>query len=84
MISCNKRSEGCILTSERAKEPLGPALYSLGDMVWVRIGNYPYWPAMVGVPAKFNFFRQLSLRKKIHDSDFFYRTYGMVHVFPYY
>jgi hypothetical protein len=55
-ISCDKRNEGCILISERTKEPLGPALYALGDMVWVRIGNYPYWPAMVGVIVKFNFF----------------------------
>ena len=36
-----------IFGAERVKEAPGVALYSLGDMVWVRIGTYPYWPAMV-------------------------------------
>jgi hypothetical protein len=33
--------------ADRPVEPLGPPLYSLGDMVWVKIGSHPYWPAMV-------------------------------------
>ncbi len=57
-------------SSERAKEPLGQPLYALGDMVWVRIGNYPYWPAMVGVIVKFNFFPPNFALEKMDDSDF--------------
>jgi len=32
---------------ESPARPLGPPEYEQGDLVWVRLGNYPWWPAMV-------------------------------------
>ena len=29
--------------------PVGPPEHGLGDLVWVRLGNYPWWPALVSL-----------------------------------
>ena len=33
--------------------PVGPPEHGLGELVWVRLGNYPWWPALVSVISSF-------------------------------
>lgn len=75
-VSADSLSNGQNSADQNFVESYG---YIIGDIVWVKLGKYPFWPSIVCIDPESNTFVKVSLSKSL-----IYYTYIYIYCILYF